>query len=200
MAWAEPSDACATIRACRRPTSARVELPAPSAIPPAVASRCNSDRERRRRDAGADCRAPSPCQPRESCWCSRSGSASTLAVGCRSPDAAAWALAQRTRSGARWRPLAVEGWRLRHSLPWRGRGDIDSLAIVPTALVFVTIVFCPGFRHRECPSVCDLLRPKTRSLPGFRPPGLLHSRSGVQSSAGGVAGRSGVLDGARRGV
>jgi hypothetical protein len=36
--------------------------------------------------------------------------------------------------------------------------------------------------------------------PGVRPPGLLHSRGGVQSSAGGIAGRSGVLDGARRGL
>jgi hypothetical protein len=28
-------------------------------------------------------------------------------------------------------PLQAEGWRLRHSLPWRGRGDIDSVAIAP---------------------------------------------------------------------
>ena len=26
------------------------------------------------------------------------------------------------------------GWRLRHSLPWQGRGDIDSLAIAPTGV------------------------------------------------------------------
>jgi len=50
------------------------------------------------------------------------------------------ALAGRSRVGARSedevrRALAVlelEGWRLRHSIPWRGRGDIDSLAIAPT--------------------------------------------------------------------
>jgi Nuclease-related domain len=33
-------------------------------------------------------------------------------------------------------PLAAEGWRLRHSLPWQSRGDIDSLAIAPTGIAF----------------------------------------------------------------
>jgi hypothetical protein len=51
-------------------------------------------------------------------------------------------LARRSRVGA-WsedevqRALAhlqAEGWRLRHSLPWQGRGDIDSLAIAPTGV------------------------------------------------------------------
>jgi Nuclease-related domain len=54
------------------------------------------------------------------------------------------ALAGRSRVGARSedqvrRALAVlelEGWRLRHSIPWRGRGDIDSLAIASTGLGF----------------------------------------------------------------
>ncbi len=54
------------------------------------------------------------------------------------------ALAQRSRVGARSedevrRALArLEGerWRLRHSLPWRGRGDIDSLAIAPNGVAF----------------------------------------------------------------
>ncbi len=32
--------------------------------------------------------------------------------------------------------LEREGWRLRHSLQWRGRGDIDSLAIAPTGVGF----------------------------------------------------------------
>jgi Nuclease-related domain len=51
-------------------------------------------------------------------------------------------LARRSRVGARsedevQRALAhlqVEGWRLRHSLPWQGRGDIDSVAIAPTGV------------------------------------------------------------------
>jgi hypothetical protein len=32
-------------------------------------------------------------------------------------------------------PLQTEGWRLRHSLPWQGQGDIDSVAIAPTGIV-----------------------------------------------------------------
>ena len=48
-------------------------------------------------------------------------------VGARSEDEVQRALA----------PLEVEGWRLRHSLPWRGCGDIDSLAIAPTGIAFV---------------------------------------------------------------
>jgi Nuclease-related domain len=51
-------------------------------------------------------------------------------------------LARRSRVGARSEdevqralaPLRAEGWRLRHSLPWRGRGDIDSVAIAPTGI------------------------------------------------------------------
>ena len=31
-------------------------------------------------------------------------------------------------------PLEAEGWRLRHSLPWQGRGDIDSVAIAPSGI------------------------------------------------------------------
>ena len=45
-------------------------------------------------------------------------------VGPRSEDAVQRALAQ----------LQPEGWRLRHSLPWQGGGDIDSLAISPTGI------------------------------------------------------------------
>jgi hypothetical protein len=52
------------------------------------------------------------------------------------------ALAGRSRVGARSEDevqrvlasLQAEGWRLRHSLPWRGRGDIDSVAISPTGI------------------------------------------------------------------
>ncbi len=32
--------------------------------------------------------------------------------------------------------LEAEGWRLRHSLPYRGRGDINSVAIAPTGIAF----------------------------------------------------------------
>ena len=51
-------------------------------------------------------------------------------------------LAERSRVGARSEdevrralaPLRAEGWRLRHSLSWRGRGDIDSVAVSPTGI------------------------------------------------------------------
>jgi len=51
-------------------------------------------------------------------------------------------LARRSRIGAQsedevQRALAslqAEGWRLRHSLLWQGRGDIDSVAIAPTGI------------------------------------------------------------------
>jgi thioredoxin 2 len=51
-------------------------------------------------------------------------------------------LASRSRVGARSEnevqrvlaPLRAEGWRLRHSLPWQGQGDIDSVAIAPTGI------------------------------------------------------------------
>jgi len=45
-------------------------------------------------------------------------------VGVRSEDEVQRALA----------PLEAEGWRLRHSLSWQGRGDIDSVAIAPTGI------------------------------------------------------------------
>ena len=47
--------------------------------------------------------------------------ASRSRVGARSEDEVQRALAS----------LEAEGWRLRHSLPWQGRGDIDSVAIAP---------------------------------------------------------------------
>jgi hypothetical protein len=61
-------------------------------------------------------------------------------------DARRWLLlAARSRVGARSEDevqralgrLEAEGWRLRHSLSWRGRGDIDSIAIAPTGAAFV---------------------------------------------------------------
>ena len=45
-------------------------------------------------------------------------------VGARSEDAVQRALA----------PLEAEGWRLRHSLPWHGQGDIDSVVIAPSGI------------------------------------------------------------------
>jgi hypothetical protein len=57
-------------------------------------------------------------------------------VGARSEDDVRRALA----------PLLADGWRLRHSLPWRGRGDIDSLAIAPTGVAFAIETRCAARR------------------------------------------------------
>ena len=54
-----------------------------------------------------------------------------------------FSLARRSEVGARSEdevrrelaPLEAEGWRFRHSLRWRGGGDIDSVAFAPTGLV-----------------------------------------------------------------
>jgi Nuclease-related domain len=54
-------------------------------------------------------------------WLALAGRSS---VGARSEDEVRRALA----------PLQAEGWQLRHSLAWRGRGDIDSVAIAPTGV------------------------------------------------------------------
>ena len=53
-----------------------------------------------------------------------------------------WSLARRSRVGAQSEDqvrralarLEAEGWRLRHSLAWQGRGDIDSVAIAPSGI------------------------------------------------------------------
>ncbi|MGP0033719.1 MAG: nuclease-related domain-containing protein [Solirubrobacteraceae bacterium] len=50
-------------------------------------------------------------------------------VGARSEDAV-----RRALSG-----LEAEGWRVRHSLEWGGRGDIDSVAIAPTGIGFAIV-------------------------------------------------------------
>jgi hypothetical protein len=72
-------------------------------------------------------------------------------------------LAGRTRVGARSEddvrralaPLLADGWRLRHSLPWRGRGDIDSLAIVPTGVAFVVETKTKTYDGRHLTRGCD---------------------------------------------
>ena len=73
------------------------------------------------------------------------------------------ALAGRSRVGARSedevrRTLAAlqrEGWRLRHSLPWQGRGDIDSLAIAPTGVGFAIETKTRAYDDGHLARVCD---------------------------------------------
>ena len=62
------------------------------------------------------------------------GLGSTLGTGFPSPVAVGSVPARRTRCSGRSRRCEAEGWRLRHSLPWQGRGDIDSVAIAPTGI------------------------------------------------------------------
>ena len=70
-------------------------------------------------------------------------------------------LAQRSRVGARSEDevrralaaLQAEGWRLRHSLPWHGRGDIDSLAIAPTSVAFVVETKTRAYDDRQLAQV-----------------------------------------------
>jgi len=96
-----------------------------------------------------------------------------VSAGARAPTAAAvllllaaglalyarrWlSLARRSSVGARsenevrhrLKELEGEGWRLRHSLPWRGRGDIDSLAIAPTRVAFAIETKTRGYDDRH---------------------------------------------------
>ncbi len=58
------------------------------------------------------------------------------AVGARSEDEVQQALA----------PLEGDGWRLLHSLRWRGHGDIDSLAIAPSGVAFAIETKCAARR------------------------------------------------------
>ena len=60
-------------------------------------------------------------------------------------------------------PLHAEGWRLRHSLPWQGRGDIGSVAIAPPGVAVAietktrTTMGVTSRRSRRpmcCPNAC----------------------------------------------
>ena len=63
-------------------------------------------------------------------------------VGARSEDEVRRALA----------PLQADGWRLRHSLRWQGRGDIDSLAIAPSGVGFAIETKCAARRPVVSPA------------------------------------------------
>ena len=76
-------------------------------------------------------------------------------------DARRWArLAGRSRIGAHSEDevrralaaLEAGGWRLRHSLPYRGRGDIDSVAIAPTGIAFAIETKCAARRPVVSPA------------------------------------------------
>ena len=73
-------------------------------------------------------------------------------------DARRWVrLAARSRVGVRSEAqvrralsgLKAEGWRLRHSLLWGGRGDVDSVAIAPTGVAYAIEVKTRTFGARH---------------------------------------------------
>ncbi len=53
-------------------------------------------------------------------------------------------------------PLEAEGWRLRHSLPWQGRGDIDSVAISPTGFAFAIETKTRSYTSEHLVRVLDI--------------------------------------------
>jgi len=73
-------------------------------------------------------------------------------------------LAGRSRVGARSEnevrralaPLEAEGWRLRHSLRYRGRGDVDSVAIAPTGIAFAIETKTRSFDARHLAGVREI--------------------------------------------
>lgn len=76
-----------------------------------------------------------------------------------------WArLAKRASVGARSEgqvqralaPLEAEGWRLRHSLAWPGRGDIDSVAIAPTGFAFAIETKTRSYTSEHLVRVLDI--------------------------------------------
>jgi hypothetical protein len=66
-------------------------------------------------------------------------------------------LARRSAIGARserrvrgeLEALESEGWRVRHSLPWRGGGDIDHVAIAPGSVVFAIETKTRAYASRD---------------------------------------------------
>ncbi len=72
-------------------------------------------------------------------------------------------LADRSRVGARSEdevqralaPLRAEGWQLRHSLRWQGRGDIDSVAIAPAGVAVVIETKTRTYETRHLARVHD---------------------------------------------
>lgn len=98
-------------------------------------------------------------------------------------------LAGRSAVGARseadvQRALGVlewEGWKLRHSLPWHGRGDIDHLAIAPTGVAFAietkTRTYEPGHVALVRNQAAWLGRHRRRWCPGGAVPTLCIARA-----------------------
>jgi Holliday junction resolvase-like predicted endonuclease len=91
------------------------------------------------------------------------------------------ALARRSRAGARSEdavqralaPLRAEGWRLRHSLPWQGRGDIDLVAISPTGIAVAIEVKTRSYDQRHLARVREQAAWLSRRRPRWARNGTL---------------------------
>ena len=115
-------------------------------------------------------------------------------------DARRWIrLAGRSRVGARSEDevrcalagLEAEGWLLRHSLPWRSRGDIDSVAIAPTGVAFAVETKTRTYEERHVARVREqavwLARRRRRWCKhGALPVVCLARGTGVERVEGGV--------------
>ena len=85
----------------------------------------------------------------------------------------------------------MEGWRLRHSLPHRSRGDIDSVAIAPTGVAFAVETKTRTFDVRHLAGVREmalwLYRRRRRWCPRGALPVLCVVRArGLERIEGGV--------------
>jgi Nuclease-related domain len=75
-------------------------------------------------------------------------------------------LARRSRVGARSEdevrrrldPLRRDGWWVRHAMSWRGRGDIDSVAIAPNGVGFAIETKTRTYDHRQLGRVLEQAR------------------------------------------
>jgi peroxiredoxin len=129
---------------------------------------------------------------------SLAGLALLVAVGFGSYARHWLGLAGRSRVGARSEDevtchlstLERDGWRLRHSLPWRGSGDIDSVAIAPSGIAFAIET---KTRSNEAPHLARVheqavwlsrrrLTPLTSGL--ARPPRRPQSRASTRATHG----------------
>src|SRR5438067_1527032 len=125
------------------------DLPAPSASPPAVQGLRGP-----RRECGRGAAYP---RARNHGAVSLAGLLVVPAAGVAFSARHWLVLAERSRVGARSEgqvqralaPLRTEGWRLRHSLQWRGRGDIDLVAIAPWGVAFALEVKTSRYEDRH---------------------------------------------------
>ena len=51
--------------------------------------------------------------------------------------------------------LQAEGWRIRHGLRWRGRGDVDSVAVAPGGVAFAIEIKTRNYDERNLNRVRD---------------------------------------------